>query len=278
MTKVEDQVIDIPAEPAEGTTAAARVLFFDHTASMGGGEIALLNLVSHLDRRKVDPIVVLGGDGPLVERLRSLIETHVLALPMDVGETKKDSLGIATLFQIREVLAMLGYVWRLAQFIRRERVDLVHTNSLKADIIGGVAGRLARRPVVWHVRDRIEKDYLPKQVVRLFRVLCRFVPTHVIANSAATLRTIDPGDSQKAGDDVSTWKKMSVVHDGPPLGPPIDSNQRRHERFRVGLIGRISPWKGQDIFLQAAAQVAKRFPDVQFVVIGAALFGEAGYD
>ena len=278
MTKVEDQVIDIPAEPAEGTTAAARVLFFDHTASMGGGEIALLNLVSHLDRRKVDPIVVLGGDGPLVERLRSLIETHVLALPMDVGETKKDSLGIATLFQIREVLAMLGYVWRLAQFIRRERVDLVHTNSLKADIIGGVAGRLARRPVVWHVRDRIEKDYLPKQVVRLFRVLCRFVPTHVIANSAATLRTIDPGDSQKAGDDVSTWKKMSVVHDGTPLGPPIDWNQRRHERFRVGLIGRISPWKGQDIFLQAAAQVAKRFPDVQFVVIGAALFGEAGYD
>jgi glycosyltransferase involved in cell wall biosynthesis len=248
---------------------------------MGGGEIALLNLVNHLDRGKVEPIVVLGGDGPLVERLKSQIETHVRALPLDVGAAKKDSLGIATLFRIREVLAMVGYVWRLSRFIRQERVDLVHTNSLKADVLGGLAGRLARRPVVWHVRDRIEEDYLPAQVVRLFRMLCRVVPTHVIANSAATLRTINPRDPRAAQgnwDELTASKKMSIVHDGTPLSPLVDSNERRLERFRVGLIGRISPWKGQDIFLRAAARVAKRFPDVQFVVIGAALFGEARYD
>src|SRR5215813_2552464 len=156
MTKVEDSVIEIPADPAKGASRLVRVLFLDHTASMGGGEIALLNLVNHLDRGKISPIVVLGSDGPLVRRLQSQIETHVLALPIDVGGAKKESLGLATLFRIREVVAMLGYIWRLARFIRRHRIDLVHTNSLKADIIGGVAGRITGRPVVWHVRDRIE--------------------------------------------------------------------------------------------------------------------------
>ena len=48
--------------------------------------------------------------------------------------------------------------------------------------------------------------------------------------------------------------------------------------FRIALIGRISPWKGQHIFLQAAQSVAERFPNVRFFVIGAALFDEHKYD
>jgi len=38
-----------------------------------------------------------------------------------------------------------------------------------------------------------------------------------------------------------------------------------------------SPWKGQHIFLQAAARVNKQFPNARFVIIGAALFGEEKY-
>ena len=47
-----------------------RVLLFDHTAQLGGGELALLDLVRFLDRARVRPIVLLGSNGPLMERLR----------------------------------------------------------------------------------------------------------------------------------------------------------------------------------------------------------------
>ena len=67
--------------------------------------------------------------------------------------------------------------------MREQRIDLVHTNSLKADIIGGIAARLAGKPLIWHVRDRIDRDYLPGAVVRVFRWLCGVVPDQVIANS-----------------------------------------------------------------------------------------------
>jgi UDP-N-acetylglucosamine:LPS N-acetylglucosamine transferase len=58
------------------------------------------------------------------------------------------------------MLGIAAYIWKLAQFIRRHDVDLVHTNSLKAALLGGIAARLLRCPVIWHVRDRID-DYLP---------------------------------------------------------------------------------------------------------------------
>jgi glycosyltransferase involved in cell wall biosynthesis len=46
----------------------------------------------------------------------------------------------------------------------------------------------------------------------------------------------------------------------------------------IGLVGRISPWKGQHIFLRAAAEVLKKYPGARFQIIGAPLFAEQDYD
>jgi hypothetical protein len=73
-----------------------RVLFLDHTAALGGGEIALFNLVTHFDRARITPIVTVFSDGPLVGRLHGAgIETHVLPLSERVGGFRKDNLGAA---------------------------------------------------------------------------------------------------------------------------------------------------------------------------------------
>ncbi len=53
------------------------------------------------------------------------------------------------------------YTVRLARRLRSLRPDLVHTNSLKAGVYGGLAARAVGIPQVWHVRDRIAADYLP---------------------------------------------------------------------------------------------------------------------
>jgi glycosyltransferase involved in cell wall biosynthesis len=56
--------------------------------------------------------------------------------------------------------------------------------------------------------------------------------------------------------------------------------QQYRQRFNpqrrplVGMFGRISPWKGQDVFLHAIAQL----PDVSGVIVGGALFGEEAYE
>lgn len=278
-----------PPKGRRQSSATARVLYMDHTATMGGGEVALLNLVRYLDREQYRPVVLLFSEGTLRRALEEAgVETHRMPLAASVVNTRKDTLGARSLLRLRDVLQTLRCIRQVARFIREHDIDLVHTNSLKADIVGGVAAKLARTPVLWHVRDRIDSDYLPGTVVRVFRWLCRALPDCVVANSTSTLGTIRLPKTKRAATVYSgvvmdgrstasssgTWH---VVHDGvrqeafagigsSPGGP------------RVGLVGRISPWKGQHVFLRAAARVRERFPGARFLVIGGALFEERAYE
>ncbi len=270
-----------PVASARQGGAAVRILFVDHTAAMGGGEIALLNLVRHLDQKRYMPVVALLSDGPLREKLIAAgAEVHLLPLNPQVINTRKDSLGGKTIFRVRDVFSTMKFTWRMSRFILAANIGLVHTNSLKADIIGGVAAKLARTPLIWHVRDRIDNDYLPPSIVRIFRRLARWLPDCVIANSGATLTTLSKGKLEHSaaihsGVDISA--RLSVVHDGTLERNESDAGKQSDVPL-VGLVGRISPWKGQHIFLRAAAQVLQNFPQTRFQIIGAALFNEADYE
>lgn len=260
---------------------------------MGGGEISLFHLVQRLNRERYFPVVVLGAEGELNQKLKACgVETHVLPLSENVANTRKDSLGHSSLLRLGALVRTVRYAFRLARFIGKRKIDLVHTNSLKADIIGGIAARLARVPVIWHVRDRIADDYLPRSAARMFRYLCRTIPDFIIVNSEATLKTLclpNPNGvavpKEKAFVPRSSVVYNGVVHDGVPsntlvtgehdcgtIHSPEDGQQR------VGLVGRISPWKGQHVFIQAAAEVRQAFPSTRFLIIGSAMFGEEEYE
>lgn len=260
-------------EVNERTSSRTTIIFLDHTAMLSGGEIALLHLVRHIDKTRFEPVVVLSSEGPLTEELvRSGIETHVLPLAPSIVHTRKEHLNRHALTRVRDLARIAAYSVRLAVFARRRRARLLHTNSLKADIMGGIAGRIAFVPVLWHVRDRIEDDYLPPKVVRLFRWMGRTVPSYVVANSVATLSTLH----------LPAGRKNSVVHDGIPVGEPSTQVPavlpKNANSPRIGIVGRISPWKGQHVFLEAAAQIRAEFPDAKFRIIGGAMFGEQEYE
>ena len=265
----------------DGKRPLPTILFFDHTASLGGGEIALLNLVQGLDRSRFRPLVVLGEAGALSQKLEAAgVEIRVFPIARDVAETRKDALGAGSLLRLRAIAQSVAYARRLARLIRQENAALVHTNSLKADIIGGVAARLARVPLIWHVRDRIETDYLPRPIVRLFRALCAILPDYVIANSNATLQTLRLPARRPAATVYSgvSHSRSEVVHDGVGVLPDIYTVRETGKPPVIGIVGRISPWKGQHIFVQMAAAVHARYPHAHFQICGAALFGEAAYE
>ena len=272
--------------------APAPILYLDHTAKMGGGEIALLNLVSALNRTHFEPVVVLASEGPLVGRMRDAgVETHVLPLDASLIETRKDSLGPRSLLQIRKAVLCVVYAFRLARWARRRGIRLIHANSLKADLYGGMAGRMAGIPVLWHVRDSINSQYLPPSVAAAFRWSARWVPQVVVANSKSTLNFLDPGRDKKSAVVYSGIAhngdagdiRARVVHDGYDLQTfPLDVPPKEQADLRDGivvtLVGRITPWKGQHVFLRAAARVRREFPKARFWIVGSPMFGEHDYE
>ena len=130
----------------------------------------------------------------------------------------------------------------------------------------------------------------------------------MVTNSENTLRTLRPARGQltatvysgiaarssgTAPDHASGVTmdgrdmRRQVIHDGydpeifapPPAAPdPEILPPLPRETTRIALVGRIAGWKGQHIFLQAAALVRDRFPQARFQIIGAPLFGEYEYE
>ncbi len=305
MSSVTQTIDGITELPVADAIAPRRVLYIDHTAALGGGEIALLNLVKNLDTSRYVPVVLLLQDGPLRVKLEDAgIETHLYSIAGSVLHARKDTLGVRSLLRLREVHQTLLAVFGVTRRIRRLNVDLVHTNSLKSDIIGGLAARFCRKVVIWHVRDRIDSDYLPSPVVYAFRVLTKFIPTWVIANSGATLNTLRRRSQSSAaipsgiaiessrsldehdGDTIGARTGVRVVHDGTVTAPDSGTGTTTEEQGPVtrcggpcvALVGRITRWKGQHIFLQAAAWTHRRFPEARFQIVGAALFDEKEYE
>lgn len=241
-----------------------RVVYLDHVAQLSGGEIALLRLVPHLT--EVEPHVILAEDGPFADELvQAGVSTEVLPMAERARGLRKDSVTPRTV-RPAIVLAAAGYILRLALRLRRLRPDLVHTNSLKAGVYGSIAARLAGVPVVWHVRDRLTSDYLPAAAVWMVRIMTRRLTAAVIANSQATMNTLDPRAQPVI---------ISSVVPEVPIAPAREP--REPGPLTVGMIGRFAPWKGQDLFLRAFADA---FPDgdTRCVLVGAALFGEHDFE
>jgi glycosyltransferase involved in cell wall biosynthesis len=237
-----------------GRRLPLRVVYLDHTAALSGGELALLRLLPAL--KGVDAHVMLAEDGKLVRSLEAAgVSVEVLPLWESTRRLTRRQVEQPSFLAAGAATTGL-YSLQLARRLRRLKPDLVHTNSLKSALYGGVAGRLAGIPVVWHVRDRIAPDYLGARATRAVQSAARRIPTAVIANSRTTL--------------ASLGVDGHVIPSPLVLGPP--SPRAADGPFTVGIVGRIARWKGQHVFVEA---FARAFPDgaERALVIGAPLFG-----
>jgi glycosyltransferase involved in cell wall biosynthesis len=242
-----------------------RVVYLDHVGQLSGGEIALLRLLPHLS--DVEPHVILAEDGPFADALALAgISTQVLPMAERARGLRKGTVTPGAVPAVVVVETIL-YIARLALLLRRLRPDLVHTNSLKAGVYGSLAARIACVPVVWHVRDRIATDYLPAPAVAMLRTMTRRLAAAVVANSHATMETLDP--------QAQPVILYSVVPEA--LLPPGECESQAPTSHSIGMIGRFAPWKGQDLFLRAFAEA---FPngETRCVLVGAALFGEDAFE
>ena len=133
-----------------------RAAFVNHHTGFGGAEMMLLTLLERLDRARVAPVLMTPGEGVLTEGARDLgVEVRVVPVaPSLLGVTRGGAgspLGSAAALMHLPAAAL-----RHARAIRAAGADVVVTNSAKAHVYGSLAGRLARRPVVWRMHDTMD--------------------------------------------------------------------------------------------------------------------------
>jgi glycosyltransferase involved in cell wall biosynthesis len=157
------------------------------------------------------------------------------------------------------------------------RADVIHTNGMKAHLLGGLAGRLARVPAVWHLRD-----FPPAgRTGRLFARAARRLPRLMLAVSEAVARTVRPADRG-----VPRVVTLYDPLDTRRFHPGLCRAQFRHEVGigpeipLVGLVAHLTPWKGHELFLDIVRAVIDTGSLSRFVVVGGPIYetnGHAGY-
>ncbi len=249
-----------------GNPRPIRVLAVDHTAALGGAEIALTRLAGQLRMDGVDVRVLLLGHGPLEARLRDAgVPAIVHDLDPRIAATPREAAFRPGSFLVN-FLRSARAVPALVRQVRQLGADLIVANSLKSALLVAVVAPLARRRWVWHLHDRIATDYLPRVAVLLLRSLAVVGPAMIIANSHAVRATLPR----------CTGSNTRVAYPGADIGPPAQRRARDGGPV-VGMLGRVSPTKGQREFIEAAAIVIRTQPRTRFRIVGAALFGEDDY-
>lgn len=213
----------------------------------------------------IESTVLLAEDGPLVAGLESAgARVEVVPLPERTRGLKRTDVRAGTA-QAAAALDIARYIGTLRRRLAQLRPDVISTISLKAGAYGVLAGRLSRTPVVWHLHDQIDASYLARQAVLPMRGMIGVLPNAVISPSRTTLETVGrfrPG-----------VLRAIIPHPIPMPPTPVPIRERV---TRIGIVGRIAPWKGQDVFLKAFARAVPD-EDVHAIIVGSAIFGEADY-
>lgn len=150
---------------------------------------------------------------------------------------------------------------QLAREFRRQNVALVHCSDLMAGLRAAPAAKLARLPVICHIRN-------PDPLVSLHdRPLLRAVDHFVFVSRHAW---------DSFGHPV-TARRGSIIYDGIE-SIPIDRSEARERLLAqfslpsdsklVGMVGRLAPQKDHATLIRAAARVVSVDPTVRFLVVG----------
>lgn len=151
---------------------------------------------------------------------------------------------------------------RIRALVQSTGADLVHAHGYKADVYTLLALRGSATPLVstchtWYDNDLALRCYgaLDRFVLRRFAAVVavsREVERSLLSAgvSPARIHVIRNGVNTAA---FRGADRTRVTSEGAPI---------------IGLVGRLAPEKGVDIFLKAAAIVRKRMPMVRFTVAG----------
>jgi glycosyltransferase involved in cell wall biosynthesis len=253
--RVDLQAVEPSPPPFEAGLEKTTVLHMVDCLNIGGGEMQMVDLVKRIDRSRFRPIVgCLKKVGPLLSVLERS-QVQVEAFPVK-----------GKLFYPNS----LKQIVRLALFIRREKVKILHTQDLYSHLVGVPAAVLAGVPVI---TNRLDLGHTLNRWHRCALKVLSIGITKAMANSLGVQRMLV--DSEKMdprkieliynGVDMDRFQFAAVPSPSPrgSLLPEFRPDDRL-----IGILANLWPIKGHHILLEAAVRVVAYFPKVRFVLIG----------
>lgn len=226
------------------------VLHLVDSLNIGGTEGKLYDLIAGLLKRRYRVSVGYCTPGPWADKLKEL----------GVGVTRLRYFG-----RIDPILLV-----RMLRLIQRDPPQIVHTHLFKSDFHGRLAARLAGVPVViggLHNSDPWARNHL---FGLMYGATARFTDCLIsVSEEVRQYHIMHTGVAPEKiltienGVDIERFKGQGEAGQKVRNELGIDPNA-----VVFGVIGRLKPQKGHDLFLEAAKEILNQHPTVRFLIIG----------
>lgn len=231
---------------------ALKILQISSAQSLGGGERHLADLITGLVHRGHEVHVALRPNSPLIGELRP-------------GEQTGLPKANVTILPLRNSLDAMS-ARSLSRLVRRNQIQIVHTHMARDYPLAAYAVR----------RNKGARLIVTRHVLFPLNGLHRIT----LARAARIIAVSQAVAAQVRADGIATPERISVVLNG--------INARKFENARdrfnraqylgswglpdnsliIGTVGELTPLKGQEEFLRAAAEVRQKFPNSHFIIAG----------
>lgn len=247
-----------------------RILYYEPSSGFGGSARSLRDVIFRINKEKFYPIIAVIDNGPAI---KEIAEHGYEVIPIvskndDSGPTfKAESLNGYVNYLFFIIKRVLPLSIKLTMLIRKKKIDLLHINApLRNGLEAVIAGRLTSTPIVCHPRSTWEWSRLEKLVAPMvLKYIC-------LTDAAVELyqQYVDKS-------------KLVKIYNGVDFDnvPDISTVRKIKKEFKickknkvVGIVGRLSDGKGQDIFLEAAKIVLAKHHDTIFMIVGDSVTGK----
>jgi glycosyltransferase involved in cell wall biosynthesis len=200
----------------------------------------------------------------LINALRERGHENVLVCPPESGidtVARESGIWVQNLFCAGDL--DLPFAYRLSQFLKEKKPDIVHCHSRRgADILGGLAAAIADIPAVVSRRvDNTEMRLVAAIRYRPFR--------KVIAISEAIASVLrDRGVEDERLEVIRSAVDVDAFFAKPDCAAVRAEFGLDADDFVIAAAGQLIPRKGHQFLLQAVADLKDRYPQLRLVVFG----------
>ena len=249
------------------------VLFVDAAVEFGGSLTVIGNLVESIDTRCFRPIVIGEVD---VDLMRNFIKSdvHIYRVPriynykhwfrtLDIIKRLPGCLlrKLANyLFSAVRSAVNVLYLVRISLITLRERVDVVHVSNGMYNLAPILCAILLGRKFVVHIHGMEKPGFVHKILINKvskFITISNYMKDGLVANGYPEKRMVVIPNPVRprpvAPEEISELRKRYCIS--------------RHEQV-VGIVGRITRWKGHVEFLSAMNVVMQSAQDLKVLIVG----------
>lgn len=230
-------------------------LLFVCRPAEGGMKKHIIELCNGLDQKRFQ-IYVATFEPHIIEAELRNSSVKVLACPL------KGEINLFT---------DLKACWQLIKFIKRYKIQIVHTHGFKAGLVGRLAAKVSGAPIIINTvhnfiyTNNSLKFYQRLLVLFIERLLKKFTDHYITVSKALARELIEK-------EKVSS-KKISVIYNGISLDEKITEKSSpliisSNDTIKIGVIARLIKEKGVSVFLHMAKEVNRLYPETHFYIIG----------